>query len=312
MNTSIKTGIHALILAGMASGFSMQAAQAALLTAKTYAESRETINDQDSSTDEAVSSEARGLWNQYVDGAEANAYAAADQDGWMYAYSEANGSSMSRAEISQSVTFINDTGSAQSYSFDFLILPGRLEVEARNYLRGEWLEAGYQIDISLDGVSLFSSSAEIRVNGTRQNGPGSSLPGATYSPPIESAAAGTDLGGRWRLDDEFGSYRWRSYQDVLDLGVVQAGQSFTLTYDIKTYVEGSVLPGTWVCISLECGQLGVAAFGDPNHLNSAPLSMSQLHYKPAGPVSVPEPGLWLLMGAGLFGLAIARRRVGRG
>jgi len=282
---------------------------AALLTAEAYARTESSVSNSDTSSTGEVSASVNAPWSEY-DGSTARSTATGDQDGGMFAKAELYGEDLSWARITQSVTFTNNTGVDQNYFFDFTILPGKLEVAAFGYKFTEYGQAGYEINISMDGASLFESSAMVRIEGTGALGTGGGvvLPGGS-SIPEGLSKSGVDLGGGYTGNDEYGRYVWGEYTSTLDLGVIQTGQEFTLEYDIYAYAKGRI-EERWACADPECGLLAISVFGDPNHLSKAPLTMAQLSYQPASPTSVPEPGLWLLMGTGLFGFAVARRRRG--
>ncbi len=304
----------------LAAGFGLASmtAQAATLTAGAAVEIGNTDLDIDPILAELAASETSvtsgsiysGYANDYDNSNYAWATAAANQDGWMYTTAGGDNTFKSVSHVQQSLTITNDTGVDQNYSFDFTILQGSLSAYGPwgdTLDAGEFVGAGNLVSISLDGVDLFSSAAWLLTNDT----------GTTLT--TEGEVLGSFTGGEY--------YSWDGLSDTLDLGVFAAGESFTLTYDIYTAAAGVFTPeaggygdgyGDDGCYSEiaevegECGYYdGVSAysqFGDPNGVQGSPIAGNVQH----SPVSVPEPGLWLLMGTGLFGLAIARRRVGRG
>ncbi len=230
----------------------------------------------------------------------ASSAAAVNQDGWMYATAGGDNTFKAASHVQQSLVIENDSGVDQSYSFDFTILQGSLSAYGENYDSNEFAAAGYYVSITLDGVSLFSSAALLQLNGS-----GASL-----------QQYGTELAGYTAGSDYFG---WGPYSDTLDLGVFAAGESFTLSYDILAVAAGVYAPENdyndeW-CYGGEiegefsdgyCGgwSYSYAQFGDPNGVSGSPIA-GNVH---GAPVSVPEPGIWLLMGTGLLGFAVARRR----
>jgi hypothetical protein len=252
------------------------------------------VTDTDSVYEYAYDGDATGNYG--------GASAAANQDGWMYSTAAADNTAKAVSHVQQSLEITNDSGVAQNYSFDFTILAGSLEtyVEGAGYDPNEFAAAGYLVSISLDGVELFGSAALLVMDdggvGLQQSG----------------ESLGSYGGG--------GYYSWNALSDTLDLGEFAAGESFTLTYDIYTAAvgvfEGGDYPEGDGCyyegeIYLEEGYCGewsysYAQFGDPNGVNGSPIAGNVS----ASPTSVPEPGLWLLMGTGLFGFAVARRRRG--
>ena len=264
---------------------------AALLKAGTYASTETYVFGSDSSALDSVEASAHAPWS-FEDGSTADAVARGDQDGGMYAYAHLSGEHSSWSTISQTIEIVNDTGADQNYFYDFNILSGELLFNVSpSYESGEYLRAGNEIHISLDGVDLFYSEAVMTVWG------GASLDFSLRKRGFELSPGGV-IGGR---------YRWGEYSDTLDLGVIRAGQTVKLEYDIRVFTEGNLVDGHWAC-TFECSTEAWSVFGDPNLLHKSPMTAAQLTHKPVSPVSVPEPSLWLLMGTGLFGFAVARRR----
>ena len=227
--------------------------------------------------------------------------AAANQDGWMYSTVYGENTFKSIAHVQQSLTITNDTGVDQNYSFDYTILAGSIGMWGSydQFADGEVLAAGNLVSISLDGVELFSSAALLVADNTG----------------IDLQVDGAVLGSYTANDDYYG---WDALSDTLDLGVLAAGESFTLTYDIVTAAAGIYTPvgngnyceedGYYIDDSEEgCYDWASAfsQFGDPNGVGQSPIA-GNVHGTPV--MSVPEPSLWLLMGTGLFGFAVARRR----
>ena len=280
----------ALVVISAASAWPL-ASHAALLEAKAFTNTDYFVSDRDVSSLDSVEASAGAPWST-EDGSTADAVARGDQDGGMYAYAHLSGEFGSWSTISQTIEIVNDTGADQNYFYDFNILSGELLFNvSSSYEYGEYLRAGNEIHISLDGVDLFYSEAVMTVRG------GASLDFSLRKRGFELSPGGV-IGGR---------YRWGEYSDTLDLGVIRAGQTVKLEYDIRVFTEGSLVEGHWAC-TLECGTEAWSVFGDPNLLHKSPMTAAQLTHKPVSPVSVPEPSLWLLMGTGLFGFAVARRR----
>jgi len=234
----------------------------------------------------------------------ASAEAAANQDGWMYSIAGGSNTFKSVSHVQQSLTITNNTAVDQNYSFDFTILNGSLSANGSpvdSFTGVEFAAAGNLVSISLDGVELFGSAALLVVDST----------GADF------LTAGEIL-GNYTADSL--TYYWGERSDTLDLGVLAAGESFTLTYDIVTAATGiyhfdgssacnyggssdAVFAGGERCFFDQSGAYSL--FGDPNGVGQSPIA-GNVQGTPV--MSVPEPSLWLLMGTGLFGFAVARRR----
>jgi len=226
-----------------------------------------------------------------------SARAAANQGGWMYSTAYGENTFKSISHVQQSLTITNDTGVDQNYSFDFTILNGSLDAWGPydQFDDNEFVAAGNLVSISLDGVELFGSAALLVADNTG----------------VDLQTEGAVLGSYTASDDY---YDWDALSDTLDLGVLAAGESFTLTYDIVTSAAGIFTP----VVSGNCGDdyteseegcydwaSASSRFGDPNGVGQSPIA-GNVQGTPV--MSVPEPSLWLLMGTGLFGFAVARRR----
>lgn len=117
-------------------------------------------------------------------------------------------------------TITNTASSAQQAVFNFYITPGLLQNDVRSDLSaaGRFVEAGINFDIQRDGSRIWSSQAQLRTDAS----------GTTFS------QAGTDLyaasGAR--------SYNIAGGNYSVDLGVLDAGQSITLQYELSTFARG--------------------------------------------------------------------------
>ncbi|NOX76201.1 MAG: PEP-CTERM sorting domain-containing protein [Gammaproteobacteria bacterium] len=220
-------------------------------------------------------------------------------------YSRAGGSGIFSAQgrIQQSMTFTNTSGVTQNYFFDFTINRGSLSAYDSAGLSGDFVLAGNDVAITLDGDTLFTSSASLLND---DNG-------------VNLSMAGTILGS-YAPGSEY--YAWGPYTGTLSLGAFDAGQVFTLEYDILTFSSSDTL---WQ----NCGDDGYGSdgygnvsevggggcrtssgksqFGDPNSVSSSPI-FSPTNVIGVPTTSVPEPGTLFLMGGGVLGLAFARRR----
>lgn len=204
----------------------------------------------------------------------------------------------SRFQFSEMIT--NTGATDQLFSMDFLINAGQLQTTVFETppQAGEFLEAGYVISISFDGTSLFQSSALLHQVGV----PNSSATNASVT------LGGTSLGGvlthpQTGAPDTF-LFTWEAFTDTIDLGVLAAGGSGLLEYDVRTFVRAEFTGSG--------GQTGASIgdpfniSGDPNDNNSSVGGPNSISSTPV--TAIPEPTTLALIGLGLAGISAARRR----
>lgn len=229
-------------------------------------------------------------------------------------YAEANGDqsgttdalSWSHAEYAQVVsqvhqvsTVLNNTGSAQRFTFRFLVDSGMISATANNPLiSGEYLNANYDMNILVNGRSIWQSSANLYLD----------------ADGYVLTKSGMDL--------HYGAtasakYQWDDYKGRLNLGTFKNNESFTLEYYLTATVtnhfyvyenqscgEGDVyVPDTTPNCSQSFNGQSYAHIGDPNGFEHSPISSDTV----VPGTNVPEPAAaWLLL-LGLAGLGISRR-----
>ena len=119
--------------------------------------------------------------------------------------------------ISQTIT--NTTAIAQNATFKFYITPGLINNEIGSALTGlNYVSSGLSFDIKRNGSSIWGSSATLSSNAS----------GTTYS-----ATGDTGLYS--------GSGTYYSVLGVnrsIDLGVINAGDSITLSYEMSSFARG--------------------------------------------------------------------------
>ena len=244
-----------------------------------------------SSTSAAVTSYGTPLDTPDPDGNELRFNNFGDNTGSYFSRAEGSGT----YNVSSTVTYVDtvmNAGAATNYSFDFNVIPGELYVGLADYSEGlyspGYVDSGYNFEILLNGVSIFSSMASLRLD---ENG-------------INLTQSGTSLGGTF-IDSYYdGSYSWNAFAGTLDLGTIAAGETFTLTYGVTTYANGAIEPGGSCCV--DQSGLSSSLFGDPSGLSATPFTYTT---SPATTVaSVPEASSYILLGIGIASLALRRKK----
>jgi hypothetical protein len=123
-------------------------------------------------------------------------------------------------------TFTNTSALAQQATFNFEITPGSLSNFIGSGFGGtQFVSAGIKFDIKKDGSSIWGSQAILTTMGT--GGTTYTQTGANLYTPGSSPLYYSINGG----------------SNAIDLGVINAGASFTLTYELSTFANGSTEPG---------------------------------------------------------------------
>lgn len=214
---------------------------------------------------------------------------------------QANNLNESSFRFSETIT--NSSAISQLFSMNFEISAGLLRTSVSEVppVDDEFIQAEYSISISFNGASLFESGAVLR-QVSAGNGVDTieslSLTGASLNGELTNPQTGAP--------DTF-IYSWDDYQGNLDLGVLGAGESGLLVYEILTRTSGQFDQ----CGSSGCGNTQ-ASIGDPLNLSSIGFP-DDITSTPAieTPSPIPVPPAFLLMSTGLIGIFLTARRKAR-
>ena len=210
---------------------------------------------------------------------------------------------LSRAAFTKTLTVTNDQSYTQSYSLSYFIYAGSLRIGnwAGNFASGDTGEAKLSFRI-FDVTDLLSRSATLSLAAD-----------TTIFTYTGFSSSGFNTGDTAAYtDSESGS---------LSLGLLAAGESRTITYELVSEAMGNYqfVNNNQCCyecdnpygvatlsISEECGYGagGSYAFlGDPNGIDGGTINITGQRYN-----AIPLPGTLALIGIGLAGFGIARRK----
>ncbi len=203
-----------------------------------------------------------------------------------------------------STVLTNLTGAPQTYSMNFVIESGNLNLNANGVVG--FFNSAISAAVTLTGpggtTSPFSYSASLF------------LPSASASTPFfaESGAVLNASGATFGTGS--GDYSWSAYTGIVSLGTLLPGQSETIDYLLTSSASGqkSTILGQLVSSVTAYGGYGgttdtaVGRIGDPSTFagTGGPFNIITAS-------SVPEPASMVILGAGLAGLAFMRRRGSR-
>ncbi len=213
-------------------------------------------------------------------------------------------------------TIANATASSRRYSFTFRIDGGSLDINSAADLMNGNATSGFEafIDISRTGISsnIFGVTRQVGFTTTAGNTVYSNFATNNYL----SLTSGTLLDSAVISGSNNIRQGWSTSFFTVDLGELAAGESFTLSYLLRSFTNSTVLDledcsqrgygygygeGLTSCIftSTRTGDPGeFLSNGDPS-IGFSSTAVS---------TDVPEPASLALLGIGLAGMGAARRR----
>jgi len=210
------------------------------------------------------------------------------------------------ASFSFTDTITNTSGGDLDYFFGFSVPGGGLDIFGSvlpSTFGTTTTTVGYELSILLDGDSIFSSDLSITASNAS---PGS----ATLT-----TVGGNPIGGSLEFNtvtDSFFDvfYEISDYDDILSLGTLGDGDSFTLDYTLETFA--STTGPASECHFFDGGEGGLDGGEGGDFVEGGPILEECLYADarigdPASPFAVPEPGTIAMFGIALAGLAAARR-----
>lgn len=211
------------------------------------------------------------------------------------------------SSFKKTLTIVNDSLFSQSYNLSYYIYGGSLSVGGWGYTHasGDTGLASVAYSISDGATNLLMRKASVSL--------------------ASDGSYITDVAGLTAHDDSMGAIWTETEYNTIDLGVLAAGQSKTITYELIStalgnYTLGSGCGGGWgtalassddnmeieTLSFSECGYGGAssAGLGDPDGVTSGPQLMTVSSQQVN---TVPLPGTLSLFGVALVGLGMSRR-----
>lgn len=242
--------------------------------------------------------------NTDVDGEVAAAYSSAqgESDGSFYSSSSSQDYASATSSVKQTYTVTNDTSEDQFFDFSFDVVGGLIESMCGNSSDDDpyglhengygsdtcestgFASASYMAEILFNGLSVWDSAVSLSLDST----------GLTYT------SSGTELSP---IYTDSNTYSWGDSSFNIDLGLVAAGSDFTVEYILTTQAE------SFTDEHFNIYTESRAQFGDPSGFGTTNVSFDTTAATATTPTSVPLPATLALLGLGLVGFRISKRKV---
>lgn len=238
-------------------------------------------------------------------------------------------------QYTQKLVIENQTSTAQHYYYNFTISDGEISARNNTLTAGQFANAEYSLGISLNGISLFNSGGTVLTDninfllnssGTNIFTSTSCLSNSFCSASWSGQSFLLDLGilavgGTLELTYDLSTHAWGNtggpstvYTEIYPPEISTDPNTGQTVYSCDLYggeVTGTYNPATGNCEYVATNynsESSVARFGDPDSLTGQPIYPFDLLSSQAVGGTVPEPTPIALIGAGLLGAIVARRR----
>ena len=125
----------------------------------------------------------------------------------------------------QDRTVVNNTGAALNFFYTFVITDGQINASSTSLMAGQFANANFAVNILANGVSLFQTNALVLTDNTGQS--------------LSSGGTSIFNLGSSCLSETACGASWGSQSFTLNLGILAAGASLDLTYDLTTRAWGN-------------------------------------------------------------------------